>query len=190
MKVLSADLIYMLDKPGRTFSSDPNLRIVVDRQIPSEEFRWDQVAPRLFLGECDGWFEYHHHDGSDANLGGYSGRAFTITMRDGTRKVLRGPWSGGEYSVWRDAGIKLVNVLTKIEGDTIYTFGLATKPDRVVDEILPHVRPIEGPGAELFSASLLTTDPMSRNDRWHVSFCITKGKPQHLLTTEQLAQYW
>jgi hypothetical protein len=181
----------MLDPAGRHYSNKSTLQATVDLMIPPQEFRYQLVGEGLFLGECDGWYMYHHHDGTDANHGGYGGRHFPITMMDGTEKILRGPWSGGAYSVWREAGVKVVDIDLREESSPFktYCFGYATTVEKVLEEFLPLVRPVDGIGSNLFVASIVTTEPAGSDERWSYEFAITKGTPRHLIDRTILPQW-
>lgn len=62
---------------------------------------WDKKTLRFAQrGECfyaenreTGHVSFFAHSGSDRNEGGFGGSEYEITMLDGTKKVLRGPWS-------------------------------------------------------------------------------------------------
>lgn len=41
----------------------------------------------------DGYADFYYHSGRPANDGGFGGSTFCITLIDGTRKLLMGPWS-------------------------------------------------------------------------------------------------
>lgn len=47
---------------------------------------------------ADGWASKFAHTGSDGNEGGFGGASYTIKLKDGSTKVLRGPWSSGCYA--------------------------------------------------------------------------------------------
>ena len=71
--------------------NDPRLQVVVD-EIPSRDEMRFEHEDRIWLGTKNGFASYFAWSG-DGNDGGYSGRCYDITMRDGTEVTLKGPWS-------------------------------------------------------------------------------------------------
>jgi|GEM_PF-1304091 len=71
--------------------NDPCLQVVVDEIPPRDEMRFEH-DDRIWLGTKSGFASYFAWSG-DGNDGGYSGRCYDITMRDGTEVTLKGPWS-------------------------------------------------------------------------------------------------
>lgn len=53
----------------------------------------DGEARTLYYGEWDGFVRICVHD--PKNQRGYGGREFRFHMRDGTQRLVKGPWSGG-----------------------------------------------------------------------------------------------
>lgn len=51
--------------------------------------------------ESDLFLSTHYwHDGSDNNAGGFSGAAIELEMRDGSKRIIKGPWHGCEIDCY------------------------------------------------------------------------------------------
>lgn len=79
------------------FTNNPRLEASVS-EIPGLEgitFREYEFSgsSNLYVGEHDGRVKFFSHPGDDENAGGFGGRSYTLTMEDGSTKVLRGPYS-------------------------------------------------------------------------------------------------
>lgn len=86
MKILDAQVDWRED-----VGNDPRLEVLVD-EIPSrDELRFEH-EDGIWCGIKDGYASYYAYSGN-GNDGGYSGRCYNITMRDGTEVTLKGPWS-------------------------------------------------------------------------------------------------
>lgn len=86
MKLLAASVDWREDT-----AHDPRLQVVVD-EIPSRDELLFDHEDRIYCGIKDGYASYYVWSG-EGNDGGYSGRCYDITMRDGTEITLKGPWS-------------------------------------------------------------------------------------------------
>ena len=86
MELISGSVDWMDD-----VGNDPRLQVVVD-EIPSRDEMRFEVEDGVYCGIKDGFASYYAWSG-DGNDGGYSGRCYDITMRDGTEVTLKGPWS-------------------------------------------------------------------------------------------------
>ena len=76
-----------------TWANDPVLRIFMteDRQSTNLALmRYEQKGDD-FWAEHKGLVRFFHYPGPG---NGYGGRSFTITMKNGSARVLKGPWSG------------------------------------------------------------------------------------------------
>jgi len=72
--------------------NDPELQILLTRIAESEEFRYRERSGCYFAHVgCEVRFKYH--SGEPEQQEGYAGRHFDLKMMNGTRKVLKGPWS-------------------------------------------------------------------------------------------------
>lgn len=72
-------------------ANPPKLEVLVDEIPTRNELRFEH-EDRIWCGIKDGFVSYYAWSG-DGNDGGYSGRCYTITMRDGETVTLKGPWS-------------------------------------------------------------------------------------------------
>lgn len=73
------------------FGNDPRLQVVVNK-IPSRDELRFQHEDGIYCGIKSGFVVYYAWSG-DGNDGGYSGRCYDITMDNGQRVTLQGPWS-------------------------------------------------------------------------------------------------
>ncbi|WP_312909965.1 hypothetical protein [Natronosalvus caseinilyticus] len=73
------------------FANDPQLQVVVDETPSRNELRFEH-EDQIWCGIKDGFVSYYAWSG-DGNDGGFAGRCYTITMRDGETVTLKGPWS-------------------------------------------------------------------------------------------------
>jgi len=93
MKVLKGYVDWMEGRANR-----PDLYLLVDTIPPLDEMRFrlhdkgGTIDGGLYFAENDGYCRFFSHHGS-GNNGGFSGNAYDITMIDGSRKTLLGPWS-------------------------------------------------------------------------------------------------
>ena len=92
MKVLAARV-----DPREGWDNPPRLELLVDRIPQLNEFRFRKKGPYYFA-ELDGFVEFFYYDGPGD---GYGGNEFEITMEDGTREVLVGPWSSNSAAMAR-----------------------------------------------------------------------------------------
>jgi hypothetical protein len=97
MKVLNARIRWNIG-----WANNPELEILVDKFPALEEFEFENKES-LWFAEKDGAVSFFHHSGRDEDEGGYYGSLFKIKMKDGSFKVLRGPWSS-RSSVMNRAG--------------------------------------------------------------------------------------
>lgn len=74
------------------FSNPPTLHVVIDAFPDEDQLVYDR-RDGLWFAELDGYARFYSHGGGEKNEGGFAGRSYTLTMRDGTQQVLRGPWS-------------------------------------------------------------------------------------------------
>lgn len=74
------------------FMNDPELSILVHGHPEHKDLRYEQRGP-LYFAECDGYVSFFAHSGNPEQQEGYCGDHFRLTMKDGTDKVLKGPWS-------------------------------------------------------------------------------------------------
>lgn len=76
------------------FDNPPTLEVWVD-ETPYDQLRYEQRGS-CYWGEHNGYVSFFHYSSPGE---GYGGREFTLTMTDGSTKVLKGPWSGNEHSM-------------------------------------------------------------------------------------------
>lgn len=75
-----------------SYGNHPFLEVLVDRVADPSEFVFERRDPGLYYGLAPSG-EVRFFSWSGRSGEGYGGRHFPITMKDGTREVLRGPWS-------------------------------------------------------------------------------------------------
>src|ERR1051326_7587374 len=87
MEVLAARVNY-----NEQFDNPPRLEILVDKfpnpMMFESKVDGDGVA---YFGERDGLVQFYFSDPRDKS--GYGGRSFTLAMKDGSEKIITGPWS-------------------------------------------------------------------------------------------------
>ena len=87
MKVLDVSLwLY-----GKDCLNSHDLQILVDKIPEDNELRFHR-KDGLYYAEKDGYVKYFYWSGK-GNDGGFYGREFEITMKDGSKVILKGPWS-------------------------------------------------------------------------------------------------
>lgn len=84
MKVLDANI-----DPMNGYSNPAKLHLLVDKIPERSEMVYEQKGS-LYFAEKDGLCKFYAYT---APGNGYGGNEFTINMKDGTTKVLKGPWS-------------------------------------------------------------------------------------------------
>lgn len=92
MKILDLRVDWYLD-----YGNDPVFEILVDK-IPDRKLLHYENNAWAWFAELDGYVSFFSWRGP-ANEGGYGGSRFPITMKDGSEKVLLGPWSSGSYAM-------------------------------------------------------------------------------------------
>lgn len=199
MKIIEARLEYFLDNLGLKYANRPTVRVEVESELPRiKDMRWMPHGEDCWLGEKAGWYQFFFHNGDELNHGGYGGAEYSLTLVDGSEKILKGPWSGGAYAVWQTAGIKLIEVTIheKTSPWSTAMAGYAVTPERFIEEILPLINPladvtdprIHGSRSG-FSTALIMTEPKSQDERWEVDFGVVKGQPQVLYRTAEKVRF-
>lgn len=74
------------------YSNDPRLQIVVDEKPKFEDLRYEHKGESLWFAHKEGYVSFFSWRGP-GNEDGYCGRKYTITLLNGTKKDLLGPWS-------------------------------------------------------------------------------------------------
>ena len=87
MKVLDAKVNW-----NQRWASDPTLKVLVDRLPSRDELVYEQ-KDTLYYAHKDGYVSFFHYSKPDD---GYGGRKFELKMKDGSVKILVGPWSSRE----------------------------------------------------------------------------------------------
>src|ERR1051326_420537 len=86
MEVLAARVNY-----NEQFDNPPRLEILVD-EFPKVEFEAKEDTGGIaYFGEKNGLVQFYFSDPRDKS--GYGGRSFTLAMKDGSEKIITGPWS-------------------------------------------------------------------------------------------------
>ncbi len=84
MKIISAKVDW-----HEQYSNHPNLLIETDKLPEYDTMRY-QERMGIYYAEREGFASYFYYTSPDV---GFGGREFPITMKDGTKKTLKGPWS-------------------------------------------------------------------------------------------------
>jgi hypothetical protein len=87
--ILSAQINYQLE-----WDIDPTIEIIFDARHTKKDFNFVyEERDGTYRAENDeGLGDFMHWKGPH-NEGGFSGHVFTITMKDGSTRQLKGPWS-------------------------------------------------------------------------------------------------
>lgn len=75
----------------------PDLRLLVD-EIPSLDMLRFDLRDSYYFAERGGYCQFFSHHGNGNNRG-FGGAKFEITMRDGERRILEGPWSSNSSTM-------------------------------------------------------------------------------------------
>jgi hypothetical protein len=153
-KIIAAE-IDMLNEFGRSYGNSPSLYVTVDEEPNRETLRWKyNEEGHIHYAEQDGWLKALWHDGDGENHGGFGGAQFPITMEDGTKKILAGPWLGSAGAMNKAGMPQYIEVSYKLPTDRIYTFGWWLTVDLAI-EALKLVRAVEGKGSDMFRTVLV-----------------------------------
>jgi hypothetical protein len=71
------------------WDNHPNLELLVDKMPTIDILRYEERED-LFYAELNGYVSFYYYS-QPAN--GFGGAVFNITMKDGSERMLKGPWS-------------------------------------------------------------------------------------------------
>lgn len=71
------------------YANDPRLEVLVDKMPDSKDLRYEERSG-LYYAEFSGYASFYYYVSPGE---GFGGRIFNITMKNGTEKFLKGPWS-------------------------------------------------------------------------------------------------
>ena len=94
MKVLNAKVNW-----ANQWDNDASLQLLVDKMPAHSDLRYEQRGS-LYYAELDGYVSFFSWSKPGE---GYGGDVFYLTMKDGTKKELKGPWSS-RAGCMNDAG--------------------------------------------------------------------------------------
>jgi hypothetical protein len=84
LKILKTKIDWM-----EGYANDPSIYVLL-KNIPNlDELRYRE-RNNCYFAEKDGYVNFFHYVKPDR---GFGGREFPIIMEDGTKKILKGPWS-------------------------------------------------------------------------------------------------
>lgn len=86
MKILDAKVDWY-----KQYANHPVMKVLVDRIPKMEELRYI-YKDGLYYGELDGYVRFLYKMG-DRQEEGFGGTHYAITLVNGERKILKGPWS-------------------------------------------------------------------------------------------------
>jgi len=84
MKILGMSVNWNLD-----WANDPILEVLID-EIPSNEVLRYEEKDNMFFAEHDGFVRFFYRS---KDTSGFGGSTFNLTMKDGSKVALKGPWS-------------------------------------------------------------------------------------------------
>ena len=85
MKLVKSEVNWMLGWANR-----PHLEITVDDIPSTNDIRYKKIGD-LYWGHLDGYVDFFAHD--PTNPTGFSGRTFDLTLTEGEKVSIKGPWS-------------------------------------------------------------------------------------------------
>lgn len=88
MEILDMSIDWMED-----WVNSPNIKLEVDKIPELEELVFIRRG-NLYFAEQDGYARLFSYQGPGE---GYGGKEFKINMKDGSEKILIGPWSSGSH---------------------------------------------------------------------------------------------
>ncbi len=93
MNIINASIEWLED-----FDSQPTLFIEVDGFLPTrEQYRYEQRGASYFAQHESGVCSFFYYAAPSKD--GYGGSSFDLTMIDGSKRTLVGPWSGNELGM-------------------------------------------------------------------------------------------
>lgn len=119
MKVLKSEIDWQ-----HNFSNIPRVKVWVDRIPDLDEMEFIQRG-NLYYAELDGFVQFFCYDSPD---NGFGGSHFKLHMKDGSTKILKGPWSSGTYAM-NDAGFgpcAEASISIKLNSDSWFISGAIT----------------------------------------------------------------
>jgi hypothetical protein len=78
-------------KDNHEWANTPDLRVIVDKVPSINDFYFTRKGSLYYAEREDGAVMFYSHN--VRNETGYGKRVFTLQMKDGTVKTLKGPWS-------------------------------------------------------------------------------------------------
>ena len=82
------------------FDNCPSIKVLVDKMPDIKDLRY-KSKNGIYYAELDDYVSFYYYKKPDQ---GYGGRTFNITMTDGNKKALKGPWSSNSTAVNRYFG--------------------------------------------------------------------------------------
>jgi len=101
MKILKAKV-----RNSTEFDNLPTLEVLVD-EIPDYKSLVYEQKGCCYFAEKDGLVDFYYYSSPGE---GYGGSKFSIIMKDGSTKVLEGPWSGNSLGMEQAGFMRSVNV--------------------------------------------------------------------------------
>jgi len=137
----------------------PRVEVELDRKYASDHLRFEHRAG-LWRADDGVLGCFYAHSGNERNEGGFGGAVVDITMIDGTKKKLAGPWSSSPSSVNATFHDRLPLMDVVLKNSSINVTVMA-----VEEWLRKHSFPID----------LVLIDAHGS----HVWTCAEKGKPAH-----------
>lgn len=167
-EILEARTEMFLDDMGRQYSNRPGFAVVVDRVPSFEGFIWQTNGRGTYYAEQDGWVRFLFHSGEPEQQQGFGGSQYHLNMKDGSLKILKGPWSSNSGAV-NAAGFGPCREVTVFEKDARVGYGGYAVTLRKLLEIAAVVQPVDGKGSQLFGCAVAFDgewyDPVIVKDR-------------------------
>ncbi|HRR49605.1 MAG TPA: hypothetical protein P5293_06605 [Bacteroidales bacterium] len=135
MKILDMKVCWY-----ENFDNDPQLQILVDKMPDFDDLLYEK-KDGLYFAEKDGYVSFFVYTKPGE---GFGGRVFPITLTDGTKVDLKGPWSS-RAGVMNKAGFEPCLDVHLTDDPEVwkrgYTFYAAHVTKKLVDEYLDKFLP-------------------------------------------------
>jgi hypothetical protein len=123
------------------YANEPNLYLLLKDFLKTGELTYEKRGD-CYFAEKDGYVDFYHYVGPSD---GYGGRHFTITMKDGSEKILEGPWSSRASVMNREGFTPCIEAtITEskevwAKGYTFYASAVTVEVAKQALELLPTV---------------------------------------------------
>ncbi len=104
---------------NKEWANDPYLEVLVDKLPKQTELRYQKIGNWLYFAELDGYVSFFCYTGPSD---GFGGSVFELTMTDGTKEDLQGPWSSRAGAVNAEVAQPVLDV-SLTDDPTVFEHG-------------------------------------------------------------------